>query len=116
MDKKLPHEYNFDCDCGSCSCITKHFHIKSKKQARELGFDMTENLPRNRTMNKATSSMYYEDQGDFLRFPNICSQCEIQFDCRQNVMNHIDLIHPDDFAYSTTWVIMTTKEMTKVTI
>ena len=101
------HEYNFDCDCGSCKCITKHFHLKTKKQAKELGFDLTEDKPKKKTIQEATKGMYFEIvPPDFIRYPNICNVCGIQFDCTVNALAHCNSVHPGEAAYITTWVIL----------
>lgn len=37
----MTHEYDFDCDCWLCSDITRFFNLRSKDEARKLGYDLT---------------------------------------------------------------------------
>lgn len=36
-----PHRYKFDCNCPRCVKITEFFHLKSKDEARKLGYDLS---------------------------------------------------------------------------
>ena len=39
----MTHEYQFHCKCKFCEKITKHFGLKSEKEARRLGYQIGEN-------------------------------------------------------------------------